>query len=155
MKVNPGPSSQSCWLLGLFSRQREGIFAGITWGYYQTKRSHRNPAIQSLILCRTAWQWKPQIKQMHQPNAMHTNVPVFLCKVWSDKEKHFLKVPFYEIKQTSNDLTKYRGTLTFEPQEFCLPSCFSPLWILHLNNRNFLKSLFLLSPWCNATVAQE
>lgn len=100
-----------------------------------TKRSHKIPAIQSLMLCRTARQWKPQIKQMHQ-NAMHTNVPVFLCKTWSDNEKHFLEVPLYDIKQASNNL-KYRGTLTFELQEFCFPSCFSPLWILHLNNWNF------------------
>lgn len=43
------------------------------------------------------------MKQMHQPNAMHTNVPVFLCKAWSDNEKHFLEVPFYDIKQASNN----------------------------------------------------
>lgn len=74
--------------------------------------------------------------QMRRPNAIHINVLVFLCKVRSDKGKHFLKVPFGDIKQASNVLPKYRGTLTFEPQEFCFPSCFSLPWLLQLNSWN-------------------
>lgn len=75
-------------------------------------------------------------RQMHQPNAMHTNILVLICRVWSGKEKHILKVPLYDTKQASVDLPKYRGTLTFELQEFCFPLCFSPcdncIWITEI-----------------------
>lgn len=99
-------------------RAKENVSVILPFGNWQTAGQYRNENTK---------------REVHQPNAIHTNILVLICRVWSDKEKHFLKVPLYDAKQASNVLPKYRGTLTFELQEFCFPLCFSPcdncIWI--------------------------